>query len=540
MGLRTLGASLLSAVLLAGALSACQPTDPKNPKTWIAQLDRKNPQVVQDAVHQLRLLDAKSAVQPVTGLLKRDNMDVRTEAAYALETFGDKAAVPALIAAVDLYSSAIGADMANAKIAEALGVLRDPRALPVLEKMAQAGRPLVRLAAVDALGTMGDRSSIQPFIRLVEDQSTPPLITKHAIIALGNLRAAEAVRALEEALVMERSGISFFVEASYALFQIGEPAAKGLMAILSGEDKPYLKWADDNNRQPAGYLSKAAIVLADIGYQPAVPQLIKLMSWSDPDDNDVYTMIVRGEAATALGRLRAKAAASVIASQVTIEEANIREKYAVALAHIGATNEVAKLEAAARNQKDSWSAREAAIVGVAMLGDAKAKPTLEAIIKEETPASVLKECLAEDSANETAEMKQARCAKEQQRRPKLLADELATLMAGESCKSDVDCWLGKLKDKTPPVRERAAYTLGELGAAKAVDALVATCKDDKLPVRRAAYIALDWLSQDPAAKSELVAKRALLAQQLADEKGKAYTVVVNEDLKRVVWKLDQL
>lgn len=539
MRLRKHGAMLLAAILAASAISACEETDPKKPATWIAQLDRKDPRKVQDAARELRKMKAKEAVQPLIGLLKHDEMNVRTEAAYALEEIGDPAAVSALIDAVDLATTAKASDQANSKIAEALGVLGDKAATSTLQKMVGASQPLVRLAAVDALARLKDPASVPTLMKLVEDESTPPLITKHAIMALGEEKAADAVPALEKAMVMERQGVSFYPEASFALFQIGEPAAKGLLGILDGSDKPYLKWAEGRNRLPAGYLSKSAVILADIGSKAAIPGLVKLMAWKDPADNEAYTLLVHGQAGEALGRLRAREGAAALGSQVGVSEANIRGQFAMALAHVGDKAQLPRLEAAAKNPKDTWGARQEAVNGLSLLGDAKNKATLDALVKSEAPDAAVKHCVAEETA-ESDEMKAVRCERERTVRPQFLADALAALMAGDACKDDVDCWVGKLKDKTSRVRERAAYTLGMLQNAKAVDPLVAACKDNELSVRRAAYIGLDWMSQVPDARAALVARRDALAQQLDEEHGKAFTVIVNEDLKRVVWKLKQL
>lgn len=535
--LKKLPAALLAAALAAAALSACSETDPKKPATWIAQLDSKDQRKAQDAARELRKMKAKEAVDALIAQLKHDDMNVRAEVAYALGEIGDAKAVQALIGAIDLASTAKAADQANAKIAEALGTLGDKKAVVTLIKMADAPQALVRLDAVKALGKLKDPATVPSLVKIAADDHTPPLIVKHAIIALGEMKAEGAVAMLTRAMVTERQGVSFYSEASYALFQIGPAAAKGLLAILDGSDKEYLKWAEERNRLPAGYLAKAAVVLADQGAREAVPSLVKLMSWEADDQG--HQLLVRGQAADALGRLRAKEGAAAIGAQVNVAEANIRGQFAHALALIGDKSQAGRLEAAAKNGKDTWGARSEAAIGLAMLGDGKSKGTLEALAKSETPDGSVKHCLAEEST-EPDELKAARCAKEREARPKLLAELLAAISAGEECKDDVACWTGKLKDSSPRVRERAAYQLGRTGDGKVVEALVGAAKDQELAPRRAAFTALDWLAAAPAAKDALLAKRDELAKQYEDEKGKAHTVIVNEDLKRVIWKLKQL
>jgi HEAT repeat protein len=530
-------ATLFAATLVASATTACQETDPKKPATWIAQLEGKDARKVQDAARELRKMKAKEAVPALVAGLKTEEMATRAEVAYALGEIGDASAVKPLADAVDLKSSAKGIDLANSKIAEALGTLGDKAALPTLLKMADGAPAQVRLDAVKALTKLKDPSSVGPLVKLVEDEKTPPLIVKHAIIALGEMKAGDAVPALAKAMVMERQGVSFYPDASYALFQVGEPAAKGLLAILDGSDKAYLAWAESKSRLPAGYLSKAAVVLADIGARDAAPAITKLLTWEADDEG--HQLLVRGQAAEALGRLRAKEAADKIGKLADTVEANIRGQVARALANIGDKSQAGKLEAAAKGSKYTWGARMEAASGLALLGDGKSKSTFEALAKSETPDASVKHCMDEEST-ESDEMKKSRCEKERTARPAFIADALAALLAGDECKDDVACWAGKAADKSTRVRERAAASLGRSGDAKAVEPLAALAKDAELSVRRAAYIGLDWLTQAPGAKDALVAKRDALAKQYDEEKGKAHTVIVNEDLKRVVWKLKQL
>lgn len=532
----------LSAATLVAAVAGCKASDPNDPATQIAQLGKSDPKVVVEAARELRKLKAKSAVEPLVKLLGHDNMDVRNEAAYALAEIRDASAVQPLINAIDITTTARGADRVNMRIAYALGELGDTSATPSLVKIVDNARdPLVRESALRALGALKDPKAIPTLLKLVTDEDAPPLLTKHAIIALGALRTEEAIPALVRAIVLERKGVSFFAEASFALFQIGAPAAEALSKILTGEDKEYVAWAAEKKRVPAGYLSKAAIVLADLGEASAVPSLVKLMTWEEPGGDMVQQYIVRKTAADALGRLRAAEGAAAITAQLGVDEANVRESYALALAHMDATSALPRLEAVAKDLKSSWSARQAAITGLAMLGDLKNKGAIEANLANESDGKAMENCMKEPSnPAELPVMRQARCEKENEARPTFLKAELARLTAGDACGKDAKCWAEKLTDKEAKVRERAAYELGKLGDASTLDSLETAAQDDDLHTRRAAYIALDWFTKRDDAKTALKAKYEPLKKQLADEDGRAYTIVVNEDLKRVVWKLSLL
>lgn len=530
-------AFILATAMVTGA--ACTETDPTKPATWIARLDRTNAKDVADAARELRKMRAKEAVPALVPLLKHEDANVRDEAAYALLEIGDASAVQPLIDAVDLNSRIKGIGRANMRIAEALGELGDKAAVPALLKMTSARDDLVRLSAVGALGKLKDPNSISTLVRFVDDEHAPPLITKKAIEALGTMRAADSVPSLLRALVLERKGVSFYLESSYALFQIGQPAVKPLIELAADQNKEYAAWADESNRRAAGYLSKAAVVLSDLGAKEAVPTLVKLLTWEDPDGNPVFEMLVRGTAAEALGRLRAPEGAAGIAAQIDIDEANIREKYAYALAQIGDTRQLPRLAAAAR--KGSWSARKSAITGLALLGDGKQKATLEAIIKQEAPEAAFKSCMSEPgSPMESQAAKTARCETQKVERPKFLQEELARLLSADECGTQAACWVGKLESDNARVRERAAYELGKLQDPSTLPALQKAARDEHLLARRAAYIALDWFAVNPATKSAAKAAYEPLFKQLEEEEGRAHTKVVNEDLRRVVWKLGQI
>lgn len=530
--------AVITILALAGAV-ACTDNDPAKPATWIRQLDNRDPDKVADAARELRKLKAKEGVEPLVGLLKHDSIKVREEAANALMAIGDKSAVPGLIAAVDLSSTTKGMGRVNTRIAEALGSLGDKSAVPALIKLTEHFDDYARIAAVDSLARLADERAIPRLRRLADHSNTSLPLAKRSIIALGNMQAEEAIPTLLRGLVMERSGGSFFMESAYALFQIGQPAIPALVAVLSGEDKDYVQWAQENRRQPAGYLSKAAIVLSDIGDRSAIPHLVKLMNWKDPTGNDFWEMIVHGAAADALARLRATEGAAPIASRLDIQEANIREKYAVALALIGDQRYIPHLEKAAR--QGSWTARQAALTGVGMLSDGRSKSLFDAVAKQETGEAAFKDCMSTPgNPNESRPLKEARCEKQKTDRPKFVEQERARLLAGDACKSDASCWVSKLGDEVAKVRERAAFELGKLQEVGAIDALVKACKDDDRHVRRAAYIALDWFTSNPEAKSALKSHAETLSTQVEEERGKAHWIVVNEDLRRVVWKVSRL
>src|SRR5947209_8067002 len=321
------------AVALALFAFACKPSDPKDPQSWIPLLQDSDAKVRIKAVQELRKLKAKQAAPAVAGLLK-DPL-VKEEAALALQDLGGPPEVQPLLDAVDTTVGA-GSDQAtrvanrtNAKIAEALGNIGDPRAGPALLRLARASDDLVRLSAVQALGLVHDQEAVPELSHIVDDPAAPPLLIKKAVVSLGQIGDPAAIPALEHGLLLERQGVSFLPESSFALFLIGPPAAEPLMKIAQDQDTAFLAWAKENNRAPAGTYAKAALVLGDLEDPRAIPVLMQKLKYVDPDPvpgtSRLLSNLVRQFAANALGRLRAKEAAGPIQAMVSTKDAQDEE-----------------------------------------------------------------------------------------------------------------------------------------------------------------------------------------------------------------------
>src|SRR5260221_3283645 len=317
------------ALALALSLAACKAPDPNDPQVWLKQLEDKDPRVRVKAVQGLRKLKAKMAAPQIAEQLK-DPM-VKEEAALALQDLGGPNEVQALLDAVDTTVGA-GSDQAtrvanrtNAKIAEALGNAGDPRAGATLLRLARANDDYVRLSAVQALGLVHDKTAVPELAHIVDDAAAPPILIKKAIVSLGQLGDPAAIPALIHGLVLERQGVSFLPESSFALFLVGAPAVDPLLKIAQDQDPAYLAWAKENNRAPAGTYAKAALVLGDLEDPRAIPVLLAKLKYVDPDPvpgtSRLLSNLVRQFAANALGRLRAKEAAGPIQAIVSTKDA---------------------------------------------------------------------------------------------------------------------------------------------------------------------------------------------------------------------------
>ncbi len=531
-------------VVFLGSLG-CKPSDPKDPATWIARLSNSDAHQRVEAVQQLRKLKAKQAASQVALLL--EDQQVKEEAALALQDLGGPAEVPALIEAVDTTVGS-GSDQAtrlanrtNARVAEALGDIGDVRAGPALLRLSRSQDGLVRLSAVQALGNIGFKDAAPELAHIVDDELSPPILIKKAVVSLGKLGVAGAIPALLHGLVLERSGVSFLPESSYALFLLGAPAVEPLLKVAQDEDAAYLAWAKENNRAAAGTYAKAALVLGDLGDARAVPVLLAKLKYTDPDPNPgtakLLTNLVREFAANALGRLRAQEAAAPILALVQTkdpQDEGLASFASEALVWIGDTSQAKEL--LKRAQAGALRSRLSAAQAASMLGDGSLSKDLAALAAHEEKGSKQSCLKALTELQLQVENENDACA--------LLATQFAELLkpllAAGRCAGTAACWMQQLEDKEPLVRARAAYELGRETFGSAVPALVKAAADPDLRVRTAAIRALEWLLPQPEAKLLLKAAIAPLAAQLAAEQGKAEVSKVNEELRRLQARLSRL
>ncbi|MFL5445320.1 MAG: HEAT repeat domain-containing protein [Myxococcales bacterium] len=530
--------------LVAALLVSCKPADPRNPDAWIARLSDSDPRERVKAIRELRNLHAQQAAPRIAELLK--DRFTREEAATALTDLGTKDEVPALLEAVDTTIGA-GSDQAtraatrtNARIAEALGRIGDPRAGPTLLRLARSKDEYVRIQAVQALGAIREKSAVPELSRIIDDETSPPVLVKRAVAALGEIGDPAAIPALQHALVLERRGVSLLPEASYALFLFGSQAVEPMIKIARDEDPDYLAWARDANRAQAGTYAKAALVLGDLGDPRAIPVLLDLLKYKDPDPNPptarLLTNLVRQFAAGALGRLRATQATGAILALIETkdaQDADLVDAASDALVWIGDRAVARELfkRAASGNIRERVKAAEAG----SLLGDgalqSEAMSLSQRALRE--PVSVCQK-----------QVQELGLESEPGRACEAIGAQFAAfsgpLEAQKRCGANAACWRDNLANPSALLRARSAYELGRLEVAPAVPALVRAATDPDLVARVAAIRALERLIAVPAARGDLKAAVDPLAGQLQAEQGRAQFVRVDEELRRLQVRLARL
>jgi hypothetical protein len=292
-------------------LTAC--LDPKDAEGWAERAASRN-RIDEKlaALQQARTApgDRKAALKPL-GEVLRQAPRARAEAAVILGEIGDPAAVKPLMEAIDLSGKAErDVNDANQKIATALGLLRAREAVEVLTRLTGSSDPFTQVAAIDALGAIGDPAGVVPLLKVVNDEQGEPFAIKKALLALGRIGDARAVPTVIRMLYVERPGAYFFAEAAFAASQLGAPMSAPLAAVVEGRDAELSRWAASKGVHPAALRAKAAQLLGDVGGPAAVPALLSALGYTDVDAG--AQLFVRVFAAESLGRLRAAPAVAPI------------------------------------------------------------------------------------------------------------------------------------------------------------------------------------------------------------------------------------
>jgi HEAT repeat protein len=526
---RLLAASSLALVLV---LSGCK-VDPTSPDYWEKTLGKARR--AQDQVRVVETLRSSGNLNAsflpfLHAQLASDRKpEVKAAVARALGDVRNVASVEPLGNAVDLGATDSASHLLNKELASALGEIGDPKAAPVLMKLLKARDNYTRIEAVDALGRMRTREAVEPLMQLATDESTEPFLNKKAIEALGRIGDARAVPVLLRTLTKERKGISFYVESSFSLFQMGQPAADALLAVLENKDDELSRWVQKNGINPASYAFKAAEILGDLREHRAEGALVQQLAFKHEDPR--IQAGVRARAADALARMRSAAAVRPLAALVSEPDAGLRREYTHALARLGGREALPALEKAA-GQGD-WYAREAAIHALTMLGDAREQPVLEKLAAAE-PAKTAAECqeLGGEGCEDPAALGKKR-AEEIVRHGKRLE-------AAKACGTDTGCWAKKLEDADKGVVARAALEVGRGRTAAHVGALLARMTEKDPNTRMALILGAEWLVED-AKDAAAQARSALptLEKQLSEEKSRTEYVRSNEDLRRLVARLQR-
>lgn len=280
------------------------------------------------------------AVGPLIAALKYADAGIRCGAAEALgnvwdannsDWVGSPQAVAPLI--TSLSNDEIGGIRGMA--AEALGRLKDKRAMEPLLAALNDPERLVRWRAAEALGRLGDGQAVDPLIALLKNGDTyARQLAARVLSILGDRRAlAPLIATLDDEDVYVRCSVA------EALGELGESQALDALLAVLNDGERFVRWSGIE-------------ALGHLGDGRAVKPLVALLG-----DEDLHT----GElAARALGELGERQALEPLVATLANEDINayIRMRAAEALGMLGDQQAVAPLTVALTD----WSSkvREAA------------------------------------------------------------------------------------------------------------------------------------------------------------------------------------
>jgi len=496
-------------------LAAC--SDPKDMAGWAeraAGRNRLDEKLAALASARAAPGDRKAAVAPLSEVLKQAPR-ARQQAAVILGEIGDPAAVQALTDAIDTSGKAErDVNDANVAIATALGAIRSRQAVPALARLAASHDAFTQVAAIDALGAVGDPAAVEPLLATVGDEQAEPFAVKKALLALGRLGDPRAVPVVVRMLFTERPGVSFFPEAAFAGSQLGVAMSGPLVAVVEGQDAELVRWAAGHNVHPAALRAKAAQLLGDVGGPGAVPALVGALGYVA--ETPEAQLFVRAFAAESLGRLMAAEAVAPLAAALARErDADLRERYEDALSRIGEPSALPALRAAAGTGPAEQ--REAALEALSRLGGPAERPLVEA---------------GRSACGEGCAATRARA----------LEGMLARLEAARACGAELGCWTGRLADARAEVRDRAALEVRRAGGPTQADALLAAItraveSDADLAARFHAVLALDRVARRQPLGARGPDLATALERMVAADKGRTLTAAVDDDALRLAGRL---
>ncbi len=474
--IRTVAVALLMALTLT--LVSCK-GDPSKPEYWEKAISgAKNKKEKLKRVDELRSYKGlNKSFLPVLHkrLADEKSAEVKGKIAQIIGELKDPSSVDSLVDAIDWTAAEGDTKGMNKEIAEALGKIGDPKGSQALLKCLNLKDNYTVISAVEGLGNMRAKDAVEALVKFATDENTEPFLSKKAIQALGDIADPKATDALIRMMYKERRGVSFYVEASFALYQIGTPAADALLPILENSNKEMLSWAEKNGILAPALPAKAAQVLGDLHDMRAEKGLLALLKFNN-EMLDIK-LFVRMRAADALGRLRSTAGAKALADMLDEEEATAKEEYVRALTRIGGRDGIANMTKAA--SKGSWDARQGAMWGISMVGDERDLAAFNKFADDETKLFTA-ECKDDDGVKGCSNV--AAAVKEHVEK---ITKNRKVLDAAKECKSDAACWAKKLTDGHEGVRARAGYEVGRSKNAALVTELMKHLTEENLETRLA-------------------------------------------------------
>ncbi len=314
----------------------------------VEKLPLETPEVQKAIIIALGELASRKATHPLVSILRGDNVDLTRYAAEALGRLGDAEGIESLIECLD--SPSIDVRKAATEALVRVG----PESVPALTHALQHNNYVVRRWVAEALGNLKDKRAVKHLIHALHDENVR--VRRYAALALGEIGARNATPHLQSLLQDENQDVRYSAVKAVASIG-GKEALSGLVTALKDND-----WA---------VRMTAAQGLGDLGDREGVAPLCEALR--DPEWS------VRYHAAAALGQIGDVAA--LISADLRITEGRGRQVIRRQVSE--AICDVAALIPLIRTAGDSNAAvRRHVAEALGKLGDERALPALERLVRD--------------------------------------------------------------------------------------------------------------------------------------------------------------
>ncbi|MFI5306518.1 MAG: HEAT repeat domain-containing protein [Polyangiales bacterium] len=414
------------------------------------------------------------------------------------------------------------------KMLQLMSDMRDPRALPALLKALEWQAEVSEDHAVTAGATLatidvppGKRAEVVAKICAALKRVTGPRpvdnrMRKGFIEVLGKMKDKGATATLVEIALRQDDSQNFLFNklAAQQLTKIADPAAVDALVkalYLFDPKQPMMRMEEDAEAAlvAIGKPSLEPLLKAARGENPDVVKLVELSIESfRRKDQDVAakmnknTLVAR-EAVLALGRLGMREALDTLIKETTEDDGDRRMTASLALVSINRdAADTPKIVAAMTKvyDKSDKQARPQLLVAFRHLYADEGMPLLLKVAKtheaELPPVQMYGWLSYALMANKDESVVLGPILeKEELIKPQLLDYQVA-LKAAEQCDKNVQCWLGKLKDKDKIVVRKATTMLARYarGNDAAIKGLIELFSHSDLEVRNEALSAVDFIA----------------------------------------------
>jgi HEAT repeat protein len=524
---RTLSLVVAPVVLLA----ACD-TGPKPGQEgayWGEKLvEASDPAKRDAAMKHLQEEQDKGSLPFLYEVLKQPPSEVRPAVVELIGMIGDDGSVDPVVGSVDLLAGA-GHDKesklrsnTNEKALKALtrlaqknpAVAQNPRVVEVARKLSSSNSLDVQLAAIYALGELKAKEAVDDLIGIADGHENNYMV-KNACEALTKIGDAKAANVMGKLLFFERTGASFYREASWGLFLLGKEAMPTLRSIAEGTFKPI----ETMHIDPFVQKTKSLVVMGDL-FDPSTHDFIVTAATTEGAGTGPALFRIEGmRAASRLGLDKIVPALKKRMDNVDVSQSEHALAALVLLGRKEIASDLWKMTTSdgfmknctgQDNEADQCKFNEAQIRGVRLLHWSRV-----------APGSALGELEKALGVEQNPKVKDA------------MEKAKSRVQVAKECDGKgVGCWREKLKDENAQVRERAAYELLWTGTDESRDALVDVLTDKDNETRAVAIVAV---SRRPPTDGVPLADK--LKAQLETERGQAQYIRINEDLKRLEVRL---